>query len=97
VDGTPHDPSALTAPGRVDSSTESYGTNMYAYYFTTYNKGAAALAAARTAAGPAAWDAALRCYINANAWRIATPKDLAAAIEHLPKALAVLRKAGALP
>jgi aminopeptidase N len=97
VDGTPERPSSLAAPGRVDSSTESYGANMNAYYFTTYNKGAAALEAARKAVGAAKWDAALRCYINANAWRIATPGDLAAALTHLPKALAVLREAGALP
>lgn len=97
VNGTPEPPSALHAPGRVDRSTESYGTDMGAYYFTTYNKGAAALEAARRAAGPARWDAALRCYINANAWRIANPKDVAAALAKLPKALAVLREAGALP
>jgi hypothetical protein len=97
VDGTPQNPSALTAPGRVDSSTESYGTNMNGYYFTTYHTGAAARAAARAAAGPAKWDAALRCYVNANAWRIANPADLAAALDRLPQALAVLRRAGALP
>jgi hypothetical protein len=70
---------------------------MNGYYFTTYDKGAAALEAARNAAGAGKWDAALRCYANANAWRIATPQDLATALAHLPKALAVLRKAGALP
>ena len=97
VDGTPEPSSALQAGGRVDSSTESYGTDANDYYFVTYDKGAAALEAARRAAGPAAFDAALRCYVNANAWRIATPRDLARALQPLPRALAVLRGAGALP
>ena len=52
--------------------------------------------AARAAAGPAAFDAAIRCYVNANAWRIAEPSDLAAALRDLPAAIAVLRRAGAL-
>jgi aminopeptidase N len=95
VNGDLENPSALGAPGNVDSSTESYGPNEQNYYFTTYDKGAAALEAARTAAGPAKWDAALRCYVARNAWRIASPKDLQAALVKLPAAVAVLRKAGA--
>ncbi|MGH8961110.1 MAG: M1 family aminopeptidase [Jatrophihabitantaceae bacterium] len=97
VDGTPEPTAALHAPGRVDSSTESYGTDESGYYFTTYDKGAAALEAARNAAGPAAWDAALRCYVAANAWRIVVPADFESAIAQFPKAVAVLRTAGALP
>jgi aminopeptidase N len=97
VDGRPEPPQALRAPGRVDSSTESYGSQEALYYYTTYDKGAAALEAARDAAGAARFDAALRCYVNANAWRIANPTDLAAALAKLPAALAVLRKAGAIP
>jgi Peptidase family M1 domain len=91
----PHD-RALQAPGNVDASTESYGDNVTGYYFTTYNKGAAALHAARQAAGAARWDAALRCYVARNAWRIANPDDLQRAIAGLPAAVAVLRTAGAL-
>ena len=91
------DPSAADLPGRVDSSTESYGDAEGAYYRTTYDKGAGALHAARAAAGADAFDRALRCYVNANAWRIAVPQDLAAALARLPKAIAVLTKAGALP
>ncbi|MFN2562483.1 MAG: M1 family aminopeptidase [Jatrophihabitans sp.] len=94
-DDQPHD-GALHAPGTVDASTESYGADQNAYYFTTYNKGAAALHAAREAAGRAKWDAALKCYVAANAWRIANPKDLRAAIAKLPAGIAVLRSAGAL-
>jgi hypothetical protein len=89
--------SGLRLPGVVDRSTESYGHRMFAYYRTTYFKGAAALLAARAAAGPAAWDAAVRCYAAANAWKIATPADFEAAIAKLPAALRVLRKAGAIP
>jgi hypothetical protein len=94
-DDQPHD-GALRAPGDVDASTESYGDDVNGYYFTTYNKGAAALFAARDAAGAARWDAALRCYVAANAWRIASPSDLQKAIAKLPGAIAALRSAGAL-
>jgi hypothetical protein len=96
VDGEPSHARDLSVGGPVDASTESYGENMAAYYFTTYNKGSAALEAARQAAGPAKWDAALRCYVAHNAWRIANPSDLAAALRTLPAAVAVLKKAGAL-
>jgi hypothetical protein len=98
VDGFPDSTASdLTAAGTVDRSTESYGANAGAYYFVTYNKGSAALGAARTAAGASRWDAAIRCYVRRNAWRIANPSDLAAALRNLPTAIAVLRKAGALP
>lgn len=95
VDGTADD-SALRLPGRVGASTAEFGTNEGSYFTTVYAKGAAALTAARAAAGPARFDAAVRCYINANAWRIANPADLARALAGLPKAVAVLRQAGAL-
>jgi hypothetical protein len=90
------DVGALQLPGKVGGSMRDFGDNMGGYFGTVYGKGAAALAAARTAAGPAKFDAALRCYVNANAWRIARPADLARALAKLPAALAVLRKAGAL-
>jgi aminopeptidase N len=54
------------------------------------------LEAARRAAGAAAFDAALRCYVAKNAWRIVVPSDLKTALEKLPAAIAVLRQAGAL-
>ena len=97
VNGESERPGTLQAPGTVDKSTESYGNDVDDYYFVTYDKGAAALKAARDEAGPAKWDAALRCYVNANAWRIANPPDLAAALKQFPKSLAVLTQAGALP
>ena len=97
VDADPPPPTALTEPGQVDRPTATYGTAEGNYYSVTYDKGAAALHAARAAAGAAKFDAAIRCYVNANAWRIANPSDLQAALKGLPAALTVLRKAHALP
>jgi aminopeptidase N len=67
------------------------------YVQTVYGKGTAALLTARARAGPARFDAALRCYVAASAWRVAQPRDLAAALAGLPAATQVLRTAGALP
>jgi hypothetical protein len=61
-----------------------------------YDKGAGALLAARQAAGPAAFDSAVRCYVDALAWSIARPRDVAAALARLRPALDVLVRAGAL-
>jgi Peptidase family M1 domain len=98
IDGTTAATSgALRLPGKVGESTAHYGGDVGAYYSTTYGKGAAALVAAR-AAGPADnFDAALRCYVNANAWRVAKPADLAKALAGLPASVRVLQDAGALP
>ncbi len=41
-------------------------------------------------------DAALRCYVDADAWTIATPDDVARTLQDLPAALDVLTAAGAL-
>jgi len=38
----------------------------------------------------------MRCYVDANAWTIATPSDVATAFSQLPAAVAVLVDAGAL-
>jgi Peptidase family M1 domain len=97
VDGISEQPGTLQAPGTVDKSTESYGDEVENYYFVTYDKGAAALEEARAQAGAAKWDAAMRCYVNKNAWRIADPSDFEAAIKQFPKAVAVLTQAGAFP
>jgi Peptidase family M1 domain len=96
VDDDPPDPAVLNEPGEVDKPTASYGTDDRDYYQVTYDKGAAALHAARMAAGADKFDAAIRCYVNSDAWRIATPADLEAALANLPAAVAVLKKAGAL-
>jgi aminopeptidase N len=66
------------------------------YFDVVYGKGASALLAARSDAGDDAFDSAIRCYVDAEAWRIATPDDVAAALADLPKALDVLVDAGAL-
>ncbi|MEP7179609.1 MAG: M1 family aminopeptidase [Pseudonocardiales bacterium] len=97
VDGVSEQPGTLQSPGTVDKSTESYGDEVDTYYFVTYDKGAAALEEARGVAGAPKWDAAMRCYVNTNAWRIANPVDLEAAIKQFPKSIAVLTEAGALP
>lgn len=86
----------LDLPDPVDKPTASYGADSRRYYATTYDKGAAALHAARAAAGADKFDAALRCYVNTQAWTIADPADLAKALTGLPAALAVLKRAGAL-
>jgi aminopeptidase N len=88
---------ALRLPGDVGDSATSYGANENGYYATTYAKGSAALVAARNAGPGPEFDAALRCYVNANAWRIATPADLRKALAGLPDSVTVLREAGALP
>jgi aminopeptidase N len=66
------------------------------YEDRVYSKGAGALEAAREAAGEKAFDAALRCYVDTQAWTIARPADLARALEGLQPALDVLVEAGAL-
>ena len=66
------------------------------YFRVVYDKGGAALLAAREAAGAEAFDAAIRCYVDASAWTIATPEDVGRALADLPEALAVLNRAGAL-
>lgn len=96
VDGTTST-AGLGIPGEVGDSTTDYGADEGRYYSVTYAKGAAAITAAREAAGAAKFDAAVRCYVNANAWRIARPQDLAAQLAGLPAAVTVLQDAGALP
>ncbi len=86
---------ALGTPEPVGGSMADYADDRE-YVQAVYAKGGAALRAARTAAGPAAFDAALRCYVAATAWRTATPRDLAAALADLPAATRILLQAGAL-
>ena len=96
VDNDPPPAKDLAAAGAVDTPTADYGSDDNGYYFVTYDKGAAALHAASAAVGDEAFQAAIRCYVKANAWRIANPPDLAASLADLPKAVAVLKQAGAL-
>lgn len=68
-----------------------------AYVETVYDLGGAALVEARERAGHAAFDAALREYLNANAYSVATPDDVHAAFADLPEVIELLREVGALP
>jgi hypothetical protein len=86
---------ALALPGDVGAAMDEF-TDTGDYFARVYGKGAAALSAAREAAGPEAFDAALRCYVDAHAWSTATPDDVARALAGLPAALDVLTEAGAL-
>jgi hypothetical protein len=67
------------------------------YYDAVYTAGGAALAEARRRAGEDDFDAALREYVDQNAYSVATPEDVAAAFADLPEVLDVLRDVGALP
>jgi hypothetical protein len=93
-----HSAGALDLPGDVGGSMSDFeaGGGSGAYFEVVYGKGGAALLAARDAAGPEAFDAALRCYVDAHAWSIATPADVGAALADLPQAAEVLVHAGAL-
>ncbi len=66
------------------------------YIDIVYGKGSAMLDLAREESGADAFDSAIRCYVNANAWQIARPQDVESALRELPAALDVLRGAGAL-
>ncbi|SDX53045.1 Peptidase family M1 [Modestobacter sp. DSM 44400] len=96
---TPVDPPAVATvvarAGDVGASMEEFPSNG-SYVTAVYGKGAAMLLAAREAAGAAAFDAAVRCYVDARAWAIATPTDVATALAGLPAARDVLVAAGAL-
>lgn len=83
-------------PLPVGRSMQQWGTNVAAYFATVYGKGAAMLGAARGAAGSSKWDAAVRGYVRAEAWRIARPGDLVRALSGLPAAVAILHAGGAV-
>jgi hypothetical protein len=85
----------LDVPGDVGAAMDRF-PDYRRYATTVYGKGAAALLAAREAAGEDDFDAAVRCYVDANAWTVATPADVGAALAGVPDAVAVLDRAGAL-
>jgi hypothetical protein len=89
------DRSALSLSGPVGGSMADFPDDRD-YFTVVYDKGGSALLAARAAAGAQAFDAAIRCYVDANAWSIATPQDVYAALEDVPAALAPLIDAQAL-
>jgi len=85
------------ARGRVGAPMSYWENHQSSYFRGVYIQGGAALLRARQAAGPAAFDRAIRCFVRRRAHTIARPRDLAAALSGLPEALRVLRGAGALP
>jgi hypothetical protein len=88
-------PDGLELEGPVGAAMNAYpGSGNY--FRLVYDKGGASLLAAQEAAGREAFTAAVRCYIDANAWTIATPADVARALADLPEALTILQQAGAL-
>jgi hypothetical protein len=87
---------ALGLPGAVGGSMADFDDDTGNYFDIVYGKGAAALLAARDAVGAEAFDEALRCYVDANAWSVATPADVAVALADLPEALVVLAQAQAV-
>jgi hypothetical protein len=75
----------------------TYWEGRPSYYRSVYVQGAAMLLEARAAVGAAAFDEALRCHVRRNAHRVTTPQDVAASLRHLPAAVRVLQRYGALP
>ncbi|MBA3368500.1 MAG: peptidase M1 [Geodermatophilaceae bacterium] len=94
VDASAPDSTDLRTPGDIGGSMADF-PDTDEYFSVVYGKGRAALVTAREAAGPAAFDAGLRCYINSQAWQIAVPGDVAVAFADLPEALRILEEAGA--
>jgi len=86
---------ALPLPGPVGGAMDQY-SNSGQYFSLVYDKGGAALLEAQRTAGEEAFAAAVRCYVDATAWSIATPTDVYRALSDLPAALAVLEDAEAL-
>jgi hypothetical protein len=85
------------AKNRVGKPMTFWSAHWSAYHLGVYTQGSVALLKARDAAGHAAFDRAIRCYVASQAHRISTPSALEAALSGLPKAVAILRSAGALP
>jgi hypothetical protein len=83
-------------PRPVDLPASAFEHDLPGYDAVVYFKGADALIAARQESGAATFDTALRCYVKAFAWKVAYPADFAHAMRALPKAIAALRKAGAI-
>lgn len=67
-----------------------------AYVEAVYSAGGDMLIDARRNAGAEVFDAALRDYVKANAYQIATPKDVETAFANVPGVVTRMRAAGAL-
>jgi aminopeptidase N len=90
-----HDGDALDRGGPVAGTMAEFA-DQDDYEDRVYSKGSAALHAAREAAGAEAFDEAVRCYVETQAWTIARPEDVARALADLEPAIEVLVEAGAL-
>ena len=86
---------ALTLDGPVGAAMDEF-ESPGSYFRLVYDKGGAALLEAQRAVGDEAFTAAIRCYVDATAWQIATPTDVHRALVDLPAALQVLETAEAL-
>ena len=75
IDGTGrrHQRRALDLPGTVGGSMADYAGRRATYFDAVTARARPRCSPPATPAGPDEFDAALRCYVNANAWRIATP------------------------
>jgi hypothetical protein len=74
----------------------TYWEGRSSYYRSVYVQGATMLLEARDAAGAAAFDRAIGCHVRRNAHRVTTPADVEASLRHLPRAVEVLRRYGAV-
>ena len=74
----------------------TYWEGRSSYFRSVYVQGAAMLLEARAAVGAAAFDEAIRCHVRRHAHRVTTPADLLASLRHLPAAVQVLRRYGAV-
>jgi hypothetical protein len=88
---------ALAARGDVGAPMAYWDAHRKDYGTVVYAKGGAMLTAVREEIGRATFDAVLRCYVAANAYRVATPADVATAFAAYPAALRLLRDNGAIP
>ena len=85
------------ARNRVGAPMSYWEGHQLSYFRGVYLQGAVVLLRARQAAGAAAFDAAISCYVRRRAHAVARPADLAAALATLPAARRILVAAGALP
>ena len=86
---------ALDLPGPVGAAMDEFPSSG-SYFRLVYDKGGAALLEAQRVVGDDVFAAAIRCYVDATAWSIATPSDVHRALTDLPAALDVLEGAQAL-
>lgn len=89
------DTSDLEVPGDVGDPMTAFADSEE-YTDVVYGKGGAMLTTARDAVGADRFDPALRCYLNAQAWQVAVPDDVAVAFADLPEAIEIFTDAGAV-